>query len=186
MDPTVLRAKNMVREGQMMPAYYGETTRSCALDRCLERAKEMIGWDEKYPCYDCGNGKVRGVGVAMAMQGSGISGVDTGAVEIKVNDDGFYSLMIGATDMGTGCDTILTQMAAECLECEMEDIVVHGVDTDNSPYDCGSYASSTTYVTGMAVVKTCETLRKRYAKEGRNISDAVLMMWSLTEKKLSI
>ena len=75
MDPTVLRAKNMVREGQMMPAYYGETTRSCALDRCLERAKEMIGWDEKYPCYDCGNGKVRGVGVAMAMQGSGISGV---------------------------------------------------------------------------------------------------------------
>ena len=166
MDPTVLRAKNMVREGQMMPAYYGETTRSCALDRCLERAKEMIGWDEKYPCYDCGNGKVRGVGVAMAMQGSGISGVDTGAVEIKVNDDGFYSLMIGATDMGTGCDTILTQMAAECLECEMEDIVVHGVDTDNSPYDCGSYASSTTYVTGMAVVKTCETLRKKICERG--------------------
>ncbi len=166
MDPTVLRAKNMVREGQMMPAYYGETTRSCALDRCLERAKEMIGWDEKYPCYDCGNGKVRGVGVAMAMQGSGISGVDTGAVEIKVNDDGFYSLMIGATDMGTGCDTILTQMAAECLECEMEDIVVHGADTDNSPYDCGSYASSTTYVTGMAVVKTCETLRKKICERG--------------------
>ncbi len=92
--------------------------------------------------------------------------VDTGAVEIKVNDDGFYSLMIGATDMGTGCDTILTQMAAECLECEMEDIVVHGVDTDNSPYDCGSYASSTTYVTGMAVVKTCETLRKDMRKRG--------------------
>ena len=85
--------------------------------------------------------------------------------------------------MGTGCDTILTQMAAECLECEMEDIVVHGVDTDNSPYDCGSYASSTTYVTGMAVVKTCETLRKKdMRKRGRNISDAVLMMWSLTEK----
>ena len=97
-----------------------------------------------------GNGKVRGVGVAMAMQGSGISSVDTGSVIIKVNDDGFYSLMIGATDMGTGCDTILTQMAAECLDCEMSDIIVHGVDTDISPYDCGSYASSTTYVTGMA------------------------------------
>ena len=96
----------------------------------------------------------------------GISGVDTGAVEIKVNDDGFYSLMIGATDMGTGCDTILTQMVAECLECEMEDIVVHGVDTDNSPYDCGSYASSTTYVTGMAVVKTCETLREKICERG--------------------
>ena len=96
----------------------------------------------------------------------GISGVDTGAVAVKVNDDGFYSLMIGATDMGTGCDTILTQMAAECLDCEMEDIIVSGVDTDTSPYDCGSYASSTTYVTGMAVVRTCETLRKKICERG--------------------
>ena len=166
MDPTVLREKNMVREGQVMPAYYGETAQSCALDRCLERAKEMIGWEEKYPCRDMGNGKVRGVGVAMAMQGSGISGVDTGSVAIKVNDDGFYSLMIGATDMGTGCDTILSQMAAECLDCDLEDIIVSGVDTDTSPYDCGSYASSTTYVTGMAVVKTCETLSRKICERG--------------------
>ena len=137
MDPTVLREKNLVREGQIMPAYYGETAKSCALDRCLARAKEMIGWDEKYPYRDMENGKVRGVGVAMAMQGSGISGVDTGSVAIKVNDDGFYSLMIGATDMGTGCDTILSQVAAECLDCDMKDIIVHGVDTDISPYDCG-------------------------------------------------
>lgn len=166
MDPTVLREKNMVREGQEMPAYYGETANSCALDRCMARAKEMIGWKEKYPCRDMGNGKVRGVGVAMAMQGSGISGVDTASVAIKVNDDGFYSLMIGATDMGTGCDTILAQMAAECLECDMQEIIVHGVDTDSSPYDCGSYASSTTYVTGMAVVKTCEMLRQKICARG--------------------
>lgn len=166
MDPTVLREKNMVREGQRMPAYYNEFAKSCALDRCMERAKKMIGWDEKYPCRDMGNGKVRGVGVAMAMQGSGISSVDTGSVIIKVNDDGFYSLMIGATDMGTGCDTILTQMAAECLDCEMSDIIVHGVDTDISPYDCGSYASSTTYVTGMAVIKTCKSLRKKICERG--------------------
>ena len=166
MDPTVLRTKNMVREGDRMPAYYGETANSCALDKCLARAKELIGWDEKYPCRDMGNGKVRGVGVAMSMQGSGISAVDTGAVEIKVNDDGFYSLLVGATDMGTGCDTILAQMAAECLECELEEIVVHGVDTDISPYDCGSYASSTTYVTGMAVLKTCESLKKKICERG--------------------
>ena len=161
MDPTVLREKNMVREGMAMPAYYGEIAKSCALDRCMARAKEMIGWDEKYPCRDMGNGKVRGVGVAMAMQGSGISHVDTGSVAIKVNDDGYYSLMIGATDMGTGCDTILTQMAAECLDCDMSDILVHGVDTDVSPYDCGSYASSTTYLTGMAAVRACEQLKER-------------------------
>lgn len=166
MDPTVLREKNLVREGQIMPAYYNERTDSCALDRCLARAKEMIGWDKKYPFYECGDGKVRGVGVAMAMQGSGISSVDTGSVAIKMNDDGFYSLMVGATDMGTGCDTILSQMAAECLECSMDEIVVHGVDTDISPYDTGSYASSTTYVTGMAVVKTCESLREKICAAG--------------------
>lgn len=166
MDPVLLREKNMVKEGQKMPAYYGETTESCALDRCMERAKQMLGWDEKYPAKDMGNGKVRGVGVAMAMQGSGISNVDTGSVAMKVNDDGFYSLMIGASDMGTGCDTILAQMAADCMDCEMEDIIVSGVDTDSSPYDTGSYASSTTYVTGMAVIKTCEKLKEKILLKG--------------------
>lgn len=161
-----LREKNLVKEGQIMPAYYNEPANSCALDRCLARAKEMIGWDEKYPVRDMGNGKVRSVGAAMAMQGSGISGVDTGAVAIKVNDDGFYSLMIGASDMGTGCDTILAQMAADCLDCEMDQIIVSGVDTDTSPYDCGSYASSTTYVTGMAVIKTCESLKNKIMERG--------------------
>ncbi len=161
MDPIALREKNMVREGDVMPAYYGETARSCALNRCVKRAKEMIGWDEKYPCRDMGNGKIRAVGMAMAMQGSAISKVDVASVAMKVNDDGFYSLMIGASDMGTGCDTILAQMAADCMDCSVDDIVVHGVDTDISPYDSGSYASSTTYLTGMAVVKTCEKLRKK-------------------------
>ena len=103
---------------------------------------------------------MRGIGVAMAMQGSSISNVDVGSVSIKVNDDGFYSLMIGASDMGTGCDTILAQMAADCLECNMDEIIVHGTDTDISPYDSGSYASSNTYLTGMAVVQACEKLRK--------------------------
>lgn len=161
-----LREKNLVKEGQVMPAYYNEPANSCALDRCLARVKEMIGWDEKYPVRDMGNGKVRSVGAAMAMQGSGISGVDTGAVAIKVNDDGFYSLMIGASDMGTGCDTILAQMAADCLDCEMDQIIVSGVDTDISPYDCGSYASSTTYVTGMSVIKTCESLKNKIMERG--------------------
>ena len=158
-DPVELRLKNMVREGQTMPAYYGETAKSCALDRCLLRAKEMIGWNEKFPCRDMGNGKVRSVGVSMAMQGSGISGVDVGSATIKLNEDGIYTLMIGAADMGTGCDTILVQMAAECLDCQMENIIVSGADTDTSPYDSGSYASSTTYVTGKAVEKACEKLQ---------------------------
>lgn len=169
MDPCKLREINMVSEGDIMPTYYGEKANSCSLDKCLARAKEMIDWESKYPCRDMGNGKVRSVGIAMAMQGSGISYVDTAAVEIKLNDDGFYSLLIGATDMGTGCDTILAQMAADCLQCDIDNIIVHGVDTDQSPYDTGSYASSTTYITGGAVVKTCETLKKKIIEEGARV-----------------
>lgn len=158
MDPVALREMNLTRKGDVMHAYYGETANSCTLDRCLERTAEMIGWKEKYPCRVMPDGKIRGVGIAMAMQGSGISSVDTGSVSIKINDDGFYALTIGASDMGTGCDTILSQMAADCLDCSVDDIIVYGVDTDVSPYDSGSYASSTTYVTGMATVKACQTL----------------------------
>ena len=116
MDPFELRMKNIVREGDVMPAYYGQVNTSCALDRCLDRVKEMIDWDHKYPVRDMGNGKVRAVGMGMAMQGSGITSVDVGSATIKVNDDGFYTLSIGAADMGTGCDTILAQIAAEVLE----------------------------------------------------------------------
>ncbi|MCI7656528.1 xanthine dehydrogenase family protein molybdopterin-binding subunit [Anaerotignum sp.] len=158
MDPVALREMNLTREGDVMHGYYGETATSCTLDRCLERTAEMIGWKEKYPRRVMPDGKIRGVGIAMAMQGSGIPSVDTGSVSIKINDDGFYALTIGASDMGTGCDTILSQMAADCLDCSVDDIIVYGVDTDVSPYDSGSYASSTTYVTGMATVKACQTL----------------------------
>lgn len=116
MDPVKLREMNMVKEGQVMPAYYGETLTSCALDRCMARAKEMIGWDEKYPARTLGNGKIRSVGVAMAMQGSGISNLDTAAVSLRLNDDGFYILGHGAADMGTGCDTTLAQIAGRSVK----------------------------------------------------------------------
>ena len=160
-DPTVIREKNMVREGMKMPAYFGETANSCALDRCMKKCKELFHWDEKYPVRDMGNGKVRSAGVAMAMQGSGISNVDVGSATIKLADDGTFNLIIGAADMGTGCDTILAQMVAECMECPVEDVAVFGADTDASPYDSGSYASSTTYVTGKAVEIACAELKEK-------------------------
>lgn len=168
MDPTVLRDRNMVREGMVMPAYYGETANACALDRCMEHCKKMFNWDEKYPVRDMGNGKVRAAGVGMAMQGSCISNLDVGSATLKLNEDGGYNLLIGAADMGTGCDTILAQMAAEELECDVDNIVVFGADTDASPYDSGSYASSTTYVTGMAVRKASEELKENMMKIAAN------------------
>lgn len=169
MDPVKIREINLLKTGDVMPAYYGQTLEGCALDRCLTTAANMFGWNKKFPARDMGNGKVRGVGMAMNMQGSGIANVDTAAVSLKVNDDGFYSLMIGAADMGTGCDTTLAQIAAECLDCSVDQIIVAGVDTDTSPYDSGSYASSTAYITGMAVVKTCESLIQRIRKEAARI-----------------
>ena len=160
MDPTVLRDLNMVREGMIMPAYYDEPNNACALDRCMQHCRELFGWEEKYPVRDMGNGKVRAAGVAMAMQGSCISNVDVGSATVKLSEDGTYNLIIGAADMGTGCDTILAQMVAECMDCSVDDIAVFGADTDASPYDSGSYASSTTYVTGKAVEKACDDLKK--------------------------
>ena len=91
----------------------------------------------------------------MAMQGSSIAGIDVGGADIKLNEDGSYTLALGCSDMGTGCDTILAQMAADCLDTDMKNIVVFSVDTDISPYDSGSYASSTTYATGNAVIQAC-------------------------------
>lgn len=158
MDPCEIRFKNMTRENEVLSQYYNEELNACALDRCLEKAMEMIDYKNKPLRRDMGD-FVRGLGVSLSMQGSGISGLDVGSVEIKLQDDGFYTLSIGATDMGTGCDTILAQMVAECMDCDVDQVVTSALDTDHSPYDTGSYASSTTYVTGMAVVKACEKLR---------------------------
>lgn len=167
MDPVKIKELNMPAEGEPLPGYPDvPVAQSCSMDRCMARAKEMMNWDARYPFKDMGNGKVRGVGVAMAMQGSSIAGVDVGGADIKLNEDGSYTLALGCSDMGTGCDTILAQMAADCLETSMENIVVFSVDTDISPYDSGSYASSTTYTTGMAVIKACTALREKICELG--------------------
>ena len=166
MDPFKIREMNIVREGDVMPAYYGAVNTSCALDRCLKTVHDRMDWDHKYPVREIGNGKVRAVGMGMAMQGSGIDHVDVGSATLKINDDGFYTLSIGAADMGTGCDTILAQIAAEVLECPLENIAVLGADTDSSPYDSGSYASSTTYVTGKAVEKCALELKDKICTLG--------------------
>ncbi|WP_346356065.1 xanthine dehydrogenase family protein molybdopterin-binding subunit [Azotosporobacter soli] len=181
-DPAELRLKNLIREGET--SVTGKTINSSALDRCIITGKELIGWQEKYPTRkECGAGKVRGVGMAVTMQGSGIAGIDTAAAEIRWNDDGNYTLLIGSTDMGTGSDTILAQMAAEVLDAELDSIIVHAADTDVSPYDPGSYASSTTYVTGMAVVKAAQELKQKIMEQAalHLAADAADLVWEREE-----
>ena len=169
MDPFKIREMNITHEGEIMPAYYGQLNTSCALDRCLARVHDMIDWDNKYPCRDMGNGKIRAVGMGMAMQGSGITSMDVGSATLKINDEGFYTLLIGAADMGTGCDTTLAQIAAEVLECPLDNITTLSADTDWSPYDSGSYASSTTYVTGKATEKCALELRGKICALGAKL-----------------
>ena len=169
MDPFKIREMNITHEGEIMPAYYGQLNTSCALDRCLARVHDMIDWDNKSPCRDMGNGRIRAVGMGMAMQGSGITSMDVGSATLKVNDEGFYTLLIGAADMGTGCDTTLAQIAAEVLECPLDNITTLSADTDWSPYDSGSYASSTTYVTGKATEKCALELRGKICALGAKL-----------------
>jgi len=166
MDPTELRLKNLIKAGESSLISQGKLLGSSSLHRCIEKGKELIGWAEKYPKPVVNGNKVRAVGMAVTMQGSGIANIDTASAEVRLSDDGNYTLLIGSTDMGTGSDTILAQMAAEILETDMGKIIVNASDTDVSPYDPGSYASSTTYVTGMAVVKAAEELKQKIIEKG--------------------
>ena len=171
MDPMELRRKNVVRVGDVDPiatklgegkAGFERVVRSCGLDQCIELAATAIGdgggndtarvpWERKR----------RGRGFAICMHGSGIAGDDVAGATIKANEDGSFNLLIGATDLGTGSDTILAQMAAEVLGVSLEDMIVYSSDTDYTPFDVGAYASSTTYVSGTAVVKAAEKVRER-------------------------
>lgn len=169
MDPAELRLKNIIKAGESALAYHGDVLGSSTLDRCIKKGKELIGWNEKCPRRELSNGKIRSVGMAVTMQGSGIAGIDTASAALRLNEDGHYVLLIGSTDMGTGSDTMLAQVAAEVLDTPPEEIIVHAADTDISPYDPGSYASSTAYVTGMAVLRAAEDLKKQIIACGAKV-----------------
>ncbi len=175
MCPIELREKNLILEGQTSPifAIMGEGSEgtpmimeSCKLDFCLKRGIELVDWKNKYPKKVVSENKVRGVGCAIAMQGSGIPLMDMGSAVLKLNDGGSFNLLIGATDIGTGSDTILAQIAAETLNIETNDIIVYSSDTDTTPFDTGAYASSTTYVSGNAVKNCALNMKKEIIKAG--------------------
>ncbi len=158
-----------IREGETSPVFQalgegkegvGQIIGSCSLAECLDRGAEAVGWKEKRGRrLPAGGGRVRGVGLAVAMQGSGIPRVDMGAASMKMNEDGSFNLLVGATDIGTGSDTVLAQIAAEVLQVGLEKILVLSSDTDLTPFDVGAYASSTTYISGEAVRKCAAELR---------------------------
>jgi len=183
MDPTEFRKKNMIKEGETSPifAIMGEGTAgtpmimdNCKLDYCLKRGKELIDWKKKYPHVQVGPHKVRSVGSAIAMQGSGIPHIDMGAATVKLNDDGFYNLTVGATDIGQGSDTILAQIVAEELMTTVDKVIVYSSDTDLTPFDTGAYASSTTYVSGNAALRAATNMKEMLLKEAAHALDVPL------------
>lgn len=173
MDPVDVRLMNITEEGEVMPAYYGQINTSSRLRECLLNTARMADWKERYPSWkvtgDDGVTRVHSLGLSLAMQGSAINNVDVGSATLKLEEGGSYTLLLGCADMGTGADTILSQIAAEVLECPMKKISVCGADTDLSPYDSGSYASSTTYLTGRAVMRAAKELRTNIIRIGAQL-----------------
>ena len=138
---------------------------SSGIEECVAQGQRSIGWHRRLdPAWKQPEDRPhirRGLGFAMCMHGTAIPGLDMGAASIKINDDGSFNLLIGATDLGTGADTILGQIAAEVLGVPLDDILVYAADTDMTPFDTGAYASSTTYISGMAVKRAAEEARRQ-------------------------
>ena len=180
LDPIEFRLKNAIHPGEYHPFSTAwnegreprpEIVHTVGLEQCVAQGRAAIGWDDKYGNEEWRQGesgekpetspKRRGIGVAMVMQGTAIPYLDMGGASIKMNDDGSFNLLVGATDLGTGSDTVLAQMAAEVLGVPLEDMITYSSDTDFTPFDKGAYASSTTYISGTAAVKAAEKCAER-------------------------
>ncbi len=172
MDPIEIRKINHIQEEETSPIFekLGEGKEgtvqyihSCKLDECIDVGAERIRWGERGSIKEAHDteDKARGFGMSINMQGSGIPLVDLAAARLKLNEDGSFNLFVGATDLGTGSDTVLAQIAAETLGVDLDNIVVYSSDTDFTPFDSGAYASSTTYVSGNAVKKVAEDVKSQ-------------------------
>jgi len=179
MDPLEFRRRNHVRAGMGSPVFkhLGEgkpgveqTIGSCGLAECIDYGAASIDWDNRAARKTTEGPVRRGTGVAILMQGSSIPFIDMGAVSLKMNEDGSVNMLAGATDIGTGSDTILAQVVAEVLGIDTDDVIVRSSDTDLTPFDVGAYASSTTYLSGMAARKAAEQVRAQVLEVAAEIS----------------
>ena len=144
---------------------------STSLVECIDEGAKLSNWYEKKKLYspdaEINKGRYkRGIGMVAMMQGSAIPEIDMASAYMKMNEDGGFNLNVGATDLGTGSDTILAQIASEVLDTPVEKFVVYSSDTDHTPFDVGAYASSTTYLSGHAVKKCAEEIKKQIMQVG--------------------
>ena len=180
-DPLELRRRNHVQEGDEQPIAevlgegkegHRQVIRSCGLPQAIQAGAKAIGWSRRRKKLRPTRGAMRrGIGMAIVMQASGIPGVDMGGASIKMNEDGSFNLLVGATDIGTGADTMFCQVAAEALGVPMEKIIPYSSDTDMTPFDPGAYASSTTYISGRAVEKAARLVLRQITEVGGRMLD---------------
>ena len=181
MDPVELRRINHIKVGEGSPVFKAlgeggegldQKIGSCGLAECINLAEKEINWHEKRKSHDTHKPHIkRGVGMVALMQGSSIPEIDMGAASIKMNDDGSFNLLMGATDLGTGSDTVLAQIAAEELGTTVDNIIVYSSDTDLTPFDVGAYASSTTYLSGEAARKAAAGVKEQILGVGAAMLD---------------
>ncbi len=193
-DPLELRRRNHIRTGETSPIFKAlgegregveQVIDSCALDECIRLGAERIGWVDKRGSRRRDGSWVYGVGMSIHMQGSGIPLIDMGAASIKMNDDGSFNLAVGATDLGTGSDTVLGQIAAEVLGVPLEKVVVASSDTDTTPFDVGAYASSTTYVSGGAVQRAAEDVRRQILDVAAGMLDTPAELLEVADQRVT-
>jgi len=172
-DPVAFRLRNIIKPGQTHPFLSGGgpggdmAVSSSALDRCIKRGAQMIGWEGGYSRREGEDGKMIGLGCCVAMHGSSIALMDVVEVELKLNYDGSFTVLTGASDLGTGAETILAQFAGEVMNTPIDRIKVVAADTETTPVDKGAYASSTTYLTGNAVVAAAKKLKAQIEEGAR-------------------
>ncbi|RME65410.1 MAG: xanthine dehydrogenase, partial [Caldilineae bacterium] len=186
-DPLELKRRNWVKVGQDLPMAkamgegregFEQIVQSSGLEECVQAGAAAIGWERRQdPAWKQPPDRPhirRGMGLAICMHGTGIAGLDMGAASIKLNDDGSFNLLVGATDLGTGSDTVLAQIAAEALGVPLDHVLVYSSDTDFTPFDTGAYASSTTYISGGAVLKAAEDAARQIREHAaRHFFDGV-------------
>ncbi len=179
-DPAEFRLRNHIKEGETSPIFkalgegtegHEQTIDSIGLTECIKLGAKEINWWNRENIKKKANTSTikRGFGMVSLMQGSSIPYIDMASAYAKMNDDGSFNLLVGATDLGTGSDTVLAQIFAEVLNLEMSDIVVLSSDTDLTPFDKGAYASSTTYLSGQAVRKLGEKIKKQLVEYAAKI-----------------
>jgi putative selenate reductase molybdopterin-binding subunit len=209
-DPIDFRLKNTIRPGEYHPFSTAwnegreprpEIIHTVGLEQCVAQGRAAIAWDDKYGNEEWRSSssqvtgqkstfdlrpatKRKGIGLAFVMQGTAIPYLDMGGASIKMNDDGSFNLLVGATDLGTGSDTVIAQMAAEVLGVPLDDMITYSSDTDFTPFDKGAYASSTTYISGTAAVKAAQIVAERikaravemFKVEGLNVQPSDLQL----------